>query len=511
MLLALSNQIGEIDKYAETELGISLIQLMGRSGKAVENAVRERVKAGSKVVFLAGKGNNGGDGYAAACLLCDDYEVTVVDVFGKGQRTECGKYYLNKYIETGSKLVEYNQQKEIDNLISSADCLVDAIFGTGFVGDAPDEIIRLSRTVNETSGAIKIAIDVPIGINADTGAVDTTLACRMNATVVLSFIKPGLVSYPAKPYVGEILFDNLGLPREQIESRFGFNHELVDEECARSMLPKREENSNKSTFGRVFMITGSQRFPGAAHLSLEGALRGGAGYVEFAGCESLVNSLCQKMPEALYKTVESIENIDEERIEMLKDLSKKASATLIGSGSDSTEGLYRLTCALISMAGGPLVLDADAINVLADKREESLKLIRESERTIILTPHPLEFSRLCGNDVSNIQLHRIEAAKKFAAEQRCILVLKGAGTIITDGNSVFINSSGSSALAKAGSGDVLSGFLVSMLAQGIEPIRASSIAVYFHAYAADTLAKEYSPFGVIPSDLPRQIAASLRN
>lgn len=509
MLLALSHQIGEIDRYAENDLGISLIELMHRSGESVERAVRERLKPGSKVVFLAGKGNNGGDGYAAAWLLCRDYNVTVIDVFAKGQRTECGNYYLNKYRETGSPLVNYISDGSQDDIISSADCIVDAIFGTGFVGNPPEQIKRLSRVVNETIGAIKIAIDVPIGINADTGAVDTNLACRMNATVVLSFIKPGLVSYPAKPYVGEILFESLGLPREKIEAKFSFNHVYVDEEFARSMLPKREENSNKSTFGRLLMITGSDLFPGAAHLSLEGALRGGVGYVQFVGGKSLVDSLCQKMPEALYKTIDSIENIDDENIEMLKTLSAKASATLIGSGCDCSDGLLRLTRALLSMQDGPIIIDADAINVLSENREESLKLIRESERVVILTPHPLEFARLCGNNVADIQLHRIDAAKKFAAEQKCILVLKGAGTIVTDGKSVYINSSGSSALAKAGSGDVLSGFLSAMVAQGIEPIRAASIAVFFHAFAADTLAKTYSAFGVIPSDLPRQIAASL--
>lgn len=509
MLLALSHQIGEIDQYAENELGISIIELMHRSGEAVERAIRERVKPGSRVVFLAGKGNNGGDGYAAAWLLSRDYEVTVFDVFAKGQRTECGQYYLNKYKETGSSLVDYTSDDSQDAIISSADCVVDAIFGTGFVGNAPEQIKRLSRVVNETMGAIKIAIDVPIGINADTGAVDTNLACRMNATVVLSFIKPGLVSFPAKPYVGEILYETLGLPREKIEQRFSFNYTYVDEKFARSILPKREENSNKSSFGRLLVITGSDRFPGAAHLSLEGALRGGVGYVQFAGAKSLVDGLCQKMPEALYQRIDDIENIDDQGIEMLKSLSAKASATLIGSGSDCSSGLLRLTRALLSMPGGPLVIDADAINVLAENREESLKLIRDSERVVILTPHPLEFSRLCGTDVADIQLHRIDAAKKFAAEHKCVLVLKGAGTIITDGKTVYINSSGSSALAKAGSGDVLSGFLSAMVAQGVEPILASSIAVFFHAYAADTLARTYSAFGVIPSDLPRQIAVSL--
>jgi len=509
MHLALSQQIGDIDRFAEQSLGIPTAELMARSGRAVERAVRERLESGKSIVILAGKGNNGADGYAAATFLFADYRITVVDVFAMGQRSECGKHFLSAYRDLGGSIIEYSEDDELERLISGSDCIIDAIFGTGFVGEAPERIKRLSRIINETVRALKIAIDVPIGINADTGAVNTTLACTMNATVVLSFIKPGLVSYPAKPYVGEILFDDLALPQELLSERFEFNYTLVDEKCARAMMPKREENSSKGSFGKLLIITGSRKFPGAGALSLEAALRGGVGYVTHMGEERLVASLCMKFPEAIYKTIPEMEKISDDDISAIVEASARASATLIGSGSGCSDGLLKLVNALLLAEGGPLILDADAINVLAEKREESLALIRNSVRTVILTPHPLEFSRLCANNVSDIQLHRIEAAKKFAAEQRCILVLKGAGTITTDGKQVLINSSGSSALAKAGSGDVLAGFLSAMIAQGGDPLAMSALSVFYHAYAADTLAREYSLFGVTPSDLPRQIAKSL--
>ena len=182
---------------------------------------------------------------------------------------------------------------------------------------------------------------------------------------------------------------------------------------------------------------------------------------------------------------------------------------MVGCGSGQSEGLWELVHALLCAEGGPLVLDADAINSLSLHREEGLKALKEAKRAVILTPHPMEFSRLSGLSISTVQKNRIVSARSFAKEHGCILVLKGAGTLVTDGKELFINHTGSSALAKAGSGDVLAGFLASLVASGAEPIQAAALAPYFHGRAADTLAKEFSSFGVTPSDLPKQISREL--
>ena len=509
MLLALSNKISEIDRYCADNLGLSLYTLMGRSGEAVASAVSDMLAPESRIVILAGKGNNGGDGYAAACLLFDRYDVTVYDVFSSGQRSEEGRAYLEKFKNMGGRIENFEPNDKSITEIKTADCIIDAVFGTGYRGDPPEVLRILCRTVNESVRPLKIAIDVPMGINADNGSVDTTSAVTVSATVALSMIKPGLVSFPAKAYVGRLIYTDLGIPGEKIRENFSFSYHLVDRPLAAKLLPDRAENTSKGSFGRLLLLTGSDKYRGAAALSLSAALRGGAGYTVYMGTETLVSHLSQIYPEAIYESIPGIETITDPDIERIVAESKKATVTLIGSGSYASEGLYRLVKALLESDGGTLVLDADAINVLADKKEEGRALLSRSERTVILTPHPLEFARLSGNTVSDVQLHRIEAALKFAAEHRVILALKGAATVVTDGVTVYINSSGSSALSKAGSGDVLAGFVSSLVASGADPLTGTALSVFLHGSAADALSTELSAFSVTPSDLPLEIGRQI--
>ena len=507
MHLVHPNMIAEIDKYASEALGIPTRTLMERAGLAVANAVRDAVAPGAKVAVFAGKGNNGGDGYAAALFLADDYSVTVYDVFSAGQRSDEGRHFLDVYTAAVSKPVPLTLDEEQLENITDSDCIVDAVFGTGFFGEMPEIARKLASVFSSLSNAKKIAVDVPLGVDAALGRVLDGATYRADITVVLGFIKTGLVSYPAKEYVGRLVYDNIGLHNDGILSHFDFGSCLVDKELARELLPERPDNSSKGTFGKLLMITGSESFRGAAHLSLEAALRSGVGYVTYVGESALCDALLQKLPEAIYKPISLTE--DPSAIPTILELSRHSNAILLGSGSSKTDELLKLTESLVSTFGAPLVLDADAINVLSADPERAKKLIRNSLRQIILTPHPLEFSRLSGLSVDYIQSNRIEAAMSFAREYNCILVLKGAATLITDGESLFVNSSGSSALAKAGSGDVLAGHLSALVAYGIDPLRASALAVYLHGAAADALSAELSDFGVIPSDLPREIARQI--
>lgn len=509
MKLAVSSMISQIDTFSAEKLGLSVKTLMEKSGKAVADAVRARVKPGSSVIVLAGKGNNGGDGYATAVNLMSEYEVTVFDILGKGQKTEAGRYFLELYRERGGRLENYEPSEKIHSQIKSSACVIDAVFGTGFVGEMPETIRPLAITVREAVETHKIAIDVPLGINPDDGSV-SDFAISVEATVALSFIKPGIISYPARAYVGEIIYDSLGLPADEINKSFNFKYHMVDSEFIKKILPRRESNSNKGSFGKLLMITGSRKYRGAAHLSAEAALRGGVGLVTFAGPVELASELSQKYPEIIYKAISGVNELSDSEEEELCELSEKHTATLIGSGSDNTEGLLRLTLKLLDTEGGTLILDADAINALSDAGEIGRQAIKNAKRTVIVTPHPLEFSRLTGDEVANVQLHRLQKAEDFAKESGAIVVLKGASTIITDGQTVYINASGSSALAKAGSGDVLAGVIGAMCAQkSISDILAATISVYIHGAAGDSLAKKFSSYGVTPSDLPKKIAEEL--
>lgn len=509
MKLAVSSMIPKIDAFCTEKLGIPVEDLMCKSGKAVADAVRARVSRGGNIVVLAGKSNNGGDGYAAAVDLMTEYSVTVIDIFAAGQRTDEGKKFLAAFKDNGGVIVAFDGLDGVKPLLDRADCVIDAIFGIGFAGEMPEFLRPISLYVRGLVGVHKIAVDVPLGVNPDNGSV-SNYAISSTATVCLSFIKPGIVSYPARSYVGEIIYCDLGIPREEIFKNFDLTHHMIDRDWVRRNLPEREKNSNKGTFGKLLVITGSERYRGAAHLSLEAALRSGVGLVTFLGAPEVISDLAPKYPEVIYKEQRVGNSLTDADIDEICSLSASHSATLIGSGSDNTDGLGRLTLALLSSEGSPLILDADAVNALSSMGENGILALKKARRIVIITPHPLEFARLSMSDVAAIQQHRLEVAERFAVENKIILVLKGAGTIIADSDEVYINVEGSSALAKAGSGDVLAGVLASLVAQGkCTPTVASALAVYLHAIAGKRLASVLSDYGVTPSDLPREVARAI--
>jgi NAD(P)H-hydrate epimerase len=501
--LAFSSQIKEIDAFAINTLGIPAEVLMGRSGRAVADAVRSVSPDGGSVLILAGKGNNGGDGYAAATELIPDYTVAVLDVFSAGQKSEEGKYYLEKYLSLGGRVIN-TCDPSLNDVISRSDVIVDAIFGTGFLGTPPDSLRHLSNLVNE-SPSKKIAVDVPLGVNADDGSI-SDISIPADLTIALSYLKPGLLSYPAKEICGKVILDSIGMPKKVIEKSIHFSNYLFDLEEAIKALPTREENSSKGSFGKALLVTGSKTYPGAGILTLEAALRGGAGYVTQVADSPEIREYIKSFPEALFNR--DLISGDRYDIDGITALSSKSNATLIGSGCEATSHLADLTESLIKTEGSPLIIDASAINALAEYKGR--EVLREAKRKIILTPHPLEFSRLTGQSVDEIQKNRISVARSFAKKYGITLILKGAATVTTDGDRLYINSTGSSALAKAGSGDVLAGLLASILAYHPDPLTASALAVYLHGAAADRLSMELSRFGVTPSDLPKEIAKIIR-
>ena len=297
MKLAVSSMIPLIDALCADKLGIPVEELMRKSGKAVADAVRARVPAGGNIVVLAGKSNNGGDGYAAAVDLMEEYPVKIIDIFSEGQTKPEGKKFLAKFKDNGGEIIPFTGLGDVKALLDSAACVIDAIFGIGFAGEMPEFLRPLSVYVRGLVGVHKIAIDVPLGVNPDNGSV-SDYAISSTATVCLSFIKPGIVSYPARSFVGEIIYCDLGIPREEVFKNFDLRHHMIENTWVRKNLPEREQNSNKGTFGKLLLITGSERYRGAAHLSVEAALRSGVGLVTYLGAPSVVSELSAKYPEA---------------------------------------------------------------------------------------------------------------------------------------------------------------------------------------------------------------------
>lgn len=501
MELVTPSMIAEIDSYAINTLGIEEYELMKRSGYAIRAAAEEILPNGGKVSVLCGKGNNGGDGYAFSYIAFDKFDITVYDVFDGGQRSEAGKKFLSDFLGRGGKV-----QKGMPNsdALKDTDLIVDAILGTGASFYLCEELSTLADTINN-SGKKVLAVDIPLGVDGELGRVAEG-AVKADLTVALSFVKVGTVSYPAREFMGKILCDSLSLPKDRLSSKFSFKNIIFDKNEAIKALPKRKSNTNKGSFGKALLITGSEVYEGAGRLSLEAALRGGAGIVTFLCAKELRDRIIPTYPEAIYAPIldDPLTALDE-----IIDLSKKHSAVLIGSGSGTSEKVYLLVKSLLSTKGGPLVIDADGINSIAKFGDKTI--LKSARRQIILTPHPLEFSRLSGIPTEKINAERLGLAKEFAREYGVILLLKGAATIVTDGDLTYINSTGNTALAKGGSGDTLAGLITSLSAFSESPLSTVALSAYIHGEAADRLSEELSSFGVIPSDLPKEMAKVIAN
>ena len=349
MKLATPDMISKIDNYASEVLGISKAELMGRSGAALCDAISEKYPNARKIVILSGKGNNGGDGYALATLL-ESREVTVCDVFSAGQRTEEGIFWLDKAKALSVNII-CGLCEELYEQIKASELIVDAIFGTGFTGVPGPELLPLIVAVNSSS-AIKVAVDVPLGVNACDGSV-----CEANIpadlTVSLSYPKPGLLSYPARGIVGELVHSDIGLPKEKIEEAFEFNYYSLDSETSRDIFPNRKINENKGSFGKTTLIVGSEKYRGAAHLAVEAALRSGAGIVRLVATEELCREIRQKFPEVIYFSAEISER------NKILDFCRDSASVLVGCGSSVSRELFMLTDLLLESYEGRVSLDEE--------------------------------------------------------------------------------------------------------------------------------------------------------
>lgn len=288
------------------------------------------------------------------------------------------------------------------------------------------------------------------------------------------------------------------------EKKAAVNRAFADGEWVKSSLPSRARTANKGNFGKCSLIVGSNKYRGAAHLSLSMALRGGAGYTTFIGEASLAAELRAAYPEAIYHSA------DVDGVAKILEATDSQDSVLIGCGSGVSRSLFALIEALIKREGGTFIIDADGLNSIAKYAPSVKELFGLAKRRIIITPHPLELSRLSGISVEKIQSDRENVARELAAEWGIVLLLKGFGTVITDGERLLVNSSGSTALAKAGSGDVLAGLIASVSAYTDDPLISAGISAYLHGAAGDRLANELTEYGVTPSDLPKEVCRILR-
>ena len=493
--------VRKIDEYASDVLRIPVRTLMGRAGDAVAEAARRHLSPGGVVLVLCGGGNNGGDGYAAALRLHTlGYRALAVDVLGRWDphapeasgMSEATLHYLEEYRrEAGREPMTLREAAAIPHEV-----LIDAILGTGARLPLGEELLPAARLI-AASRAYKLAVDLPLGTDAETGRVDPA-AVRADETVMLGYRKHGLLSYPAREYCGRITVEPIGLDTPAVRTHFALGDCLMAYEDIAPLVPRRAENSHKGSFGHLLLIAGSPRYRGAALMAASAALRMGAGLVTLASAEEVLSAAVTAFPELILDPLPAPD--------ATPALAERKSAVLLGPGAMADDTLYRRLCALLSCSGCPLILDADALTVLA---RGGLAPLGQAKRKVILTPHPAEFARLLGVDTAAVQADRLLLARRFASEYPVTLVLKGAGTVVAEGERFSINLTGGPALAKGGSGDVLAGALASLVAAGMPPYDAARLAVCLHGAAGDRLSHLFSEHGVRPSELPAEMARIL--
>ena len=454
-----------------------------------------------RIIIFAGKGNNGGDAFAVARLLFNRGAKVTVFITSQKQVVE-GDSGTNLHIieKMGIEIVELidaTQMEKLRNCLVTADIVVDGIFGTGLRGEVAGLNREIIQMMNEV-GRYIIAIDIPSGTCGLTGK-SLGITIKANKTVTFCLPKLGLLLQPGCQNAGEVVVANISIPQSVIE-QFDIKVNLTDEERVTKIIPKRSSDSNKGDYGRAFIISGSVGMTGAGILSGGAALRSGCGLV-YLGVPSLLTAIYET---ALAETITIPLEDDKQGVLSIKALKEildrieKMSVVAIGPGLSTGSDIYEIVSSLIKTIKVPLILDADALNVLAGRVE----VLKEHSQEIIVTPHPGELSRLLGISIEEVQRNRIEIAREFAVQYNVIAVLKGARTIIADpmGN-IYINPTGNSGMATAGTGDVLTGIITGFIAQGAKPIDAAVAGVYLHGLSGDYVAKLKGEHGMIAGDL----------
>jgi NAD(P)H-hydrate epimerase len=512
MKLVTATEMRLLEKRA-VESGISLPDLMQNAGKAVAEEISGIFEpiSGKRVLVLIGPGNNGGDGLVAARQLKD--AGALVDVYLVSPR-DPNDSVLAESVKSGLSPIESSADvgfKRLIEFLAEADIVLDAVFGTGLtrpIQGAPAAVLALVAEARaERPEMAVVALDLPSGLDADTGAVDL-LTLAADYTITLGFAKRGFFLFPGADHTGQILVADIGIPEEAADD---ISTEIIDEHNVLAVLPDRPFDSNKGTFGKVMVVAGSAEYVGAAALVCQAASRTGAGFVTLAGKTSLHPVFAVKLTETTHLLLPetSTGELSTEAADVVGGRLNNYDAAAIGPGlgqsAETVEFIHRVLSAVPDRL--KIVLDADALNTLALTPD----WWQVFEHPAILTPHPGEFSRLSGLTIEQIQSDRIETARKYAAKWQKVVVLKGAHTVVAapDGR-VAVSPSANPALATAGTGDVLTGIIAGLLAQGLDEFDAAWAGIYVHAMAGEAVRSNLGDCGMIASDLLIQIPRAIK-
>ncbi len=483
------------------EMGVTYQRLMENAGCAAAAFIRRSVKStvGRNFMIFCGSGNNGGDGFVVARKLFEEGANVITVLCGGEPKTEEAKYMYSCIVRAGMTVIDIVEDRaKVEELISGADYIVDALFGTGFSGGFKQPAAGAVGMINAAK-AVKISLDIASGVNAETGEAAAG-SVRADFTVAFDALKPGHLLLPGREYCGKTAEVDIGIPHEVLE-QIPQSCFCTGEDMVFSCIRKRQAYSNKGTYGKLLCVTGSENYPGAAAISALGAVRMGAGITTVATTCKVTGMIAPRVPEATFIPLQenSDGTISAAATEKLLPAIKRASAVLIGCGLGNGENIAELVRFVLAQAECSVVLDADAINSIAGAPEALLL----AKKTPIITPHIGEMARLLGSTIPEVLQNRVETATKVAKQYKAVVVLKDAVTIVAAPNGdVYFNSTGGPGLAKGGSGDCLAGMIAALAAQGYIETACAVCGVYLHGAAADLAAKELSQYGMAATDIP---------
>lgn len=486
-------QMKEADQYTIKTLGVPSLILMERAAMSCVNVMKEEEMDLSHVCVVCGSGNNGGDGFAIARILANEgIKVTVVMVGNMNRCTDETKHQIELLKATGTEIIN-------EFIPDDYSVIVDSIFGVGLSREIQGHYREVIEQLNEASG-IKFAVDIPSGISADNGKI-LGVAFKSDYTVTFQASKLGLQFYPGREYAGKLVVKDIGISEDYFKNNSAVS-QILEQEDYKKLLPVRKEDSHKGTYGKLLIIAGSKGMSGAAYLNGMAAYVAGAGLVRIYTAEENRIILQQLLPEAIITTYEEYNES-----ELLKLISW-ADSICMGSGLGTSELSQKIVKTVISNTEAPCIVDADGLNILSG---HLWYLEKKKHNHFIFTPHMLEMSRLTGEAVGTIQGNRKQIIEEFAERYDVTVVLKDSRTMIkTKGERTIINTSGNSAMAKAGSGDVLAGIIAGILAQTKNCHQAAVLGTYLHGKCGDEARKEKGSYSVMARDLIEKLSIVLK-
>ena len=510
-------QMRDLDRRASEEFNIPSEELMDRAGDGVAEIVERLADvAGFRrpfILLIAGRGNNGGDAFAAAYYLKNDgFDCEIWIAGAKSEIKDDALKQLSRARQAGVPIHDLPTKEDWDAAEPiGADIIVDGVLGIGATGPARGPAIGAIQFINICSPeSLVVAIDVPSGLQADTGQSESE-AVIADITATIGLPKLGLVEPVALDHVGVLDVVDIGIPPQVIaELSAETELELIHRGDLMPLLPRRKRRAHKGDFGRVLLIGGARGYSGAITLAARAAVRGGAGLVKVVTPQSIAATVAGQALEAMVVGMSEtdIGSLDVAAWKTIEPLLEQADAVLMGPGLTLHQDSFSLVRNLVRACEVPLVLDADALAVL----EGQPHVLAKSRGPLLITPHPGEMAKLFGQTAEQVQNDRRGVAIAAAKYTGAIVVLKGAGTLIAQNDRpLAVNLTGNPGMATGGSGDVLAGLLTALLGQGLKPFDAARMAVYLHGLSGDHIAWRKSQTGLSAGDLPDEIAYAFRD